>query len=393
MAIRTKVILIVLDGVGVGELPDAHEFGDQGTNTLGNMDRRSISMKLPNLQQLGLGNLLCLQNVGALASPVGCYGKACELSRGKDSTSGHWEIGGIITEKPFPTYPHGFPEDLIEKFKIVTGCEGVLGNKPASGTSIIQELGEAHIRTGYPIVYTSADSVFQIAAHEEVIPLARLYEICQRTREHVVVGSHAVARVIARPFVGTEGDFVRTANRRDFSLPPSSKTVLDFLMEKDIPTIGVGKIDDLFAGQGLSEKIHTKSNAEGIESIVRSAKELDRGLVMANLVDFDMLFGHRNDVEGFVEALEYFDSHLPCIIETLSDGDLLLITADHGNDPTTPSTDHSREYVPILCCSKSGKRGVDLGVRNSFADVGKTVADYFGLEVPIAGESFLKMIL
>jgi len=392
LAIRKRFILIVLDGVGVGELPDASAFRDEGSNTLGNIDRQSGSLKLPTLQQLGLGNILSLKNVRALALPLGCYGKASELSKGKDSTSGHWEIGGIITEKPFPTYPDGFPSDLIEKFKAVTGCKGVLGNKPASGTVILQELGEEHLCTGYPIVYTSADSVFQIAAHEEVIPLQKLYEICQKTRDYVVTGEHAVARVIARPFVGSKGSFARTPNRRDFSLAPHSKTVLDFLMEKGIPTIGVGKIDDLFAGQGLSEKVHTKSNAEGIEHIVEWARKLDFGLVMANLVDFDMLYGHRNDVEGFVRALEYFDSQLPRIMEILSDEDLLLLTADHGNDPTTPSTDHSREYVPILCYSKSGKHGVNLGVRKSFADVGKTVTDFFGLDVPLAGESFLRMI-
>lgn len=352
-------------------------------------------LNLPNLQALGLGNIAHIRNVRPMEMPIGCFGKLGERSRGKDSTTGHWELCGVITEKAFPTYPLGFPQDVIEKFLDATHCGGVLGNKPASGTVIIQELGDEHRRTGYPIVYTSGDSVFQIAAHEGVIPVTNLYEMCQRTRDEVCVGEHAVGRIIARPFVGEKaGSYVRTSNRRDFALEPPDPTLLDILMENDIPTIGVGKIDDLFSGRGLMTKIHTKSNAEGIEKIIGEARNLHAGLLMANLVDFDMLYGHRNDPRGFADALEYFDVRLGRILETLDDNDFLMITADHGNDPTTPSTDHSREYVPVLCYSKTGKAGVDLGTRKSFADVGKTAAEYFGIDDPkvLAGESFFEMI-
>jgi phosphopentomutase len=391
-----KVVFIVLDGVGVGELPDAKVYGDEGSNTLANMATAVGGLSLPNLERLGLANIVSIGRVKSTARPIGCYGKMVELSRGKDSTTGHWELAGVITESPFPTYPNGFPQDLIQRFLEVTGSKGVLGNKPASGTAIIQDLADEHRRTGYPIVYTSGDSVFQIAAHEDVIPLERLYEICQKTRDQVCVGEHEVGRVIARPFVGDKaGSYVRTPNRRDFALEPPSLTLLDLLMENDIPTIGIGKIDDLFAGRGLMTKIHTKSNAEGIERIIDESRNLRRGLLMSNLVDFDMLYGHRNDPKGFAGALEYFDSRLGVIIDEMAGDDLLLITADHGNDPTTPSTDHSREYVPILCFKKSGKEGVDLGARKSFADAGKSVAEYFNVDEAgvLAGESFLQMIL
>jgi phosphopentomutase len=391
-----KVVFIVLDGVGVGELPDARLYGDEGSNTVANMAAAVGGLSLPSLESLGLANIVLIKKGRSAARPIGCYGKMGELSRGKDSTTGHWELAGVITESPFPTYTNGFPQELIQRFLDVTGSEGVLGNRPASGTAIIQELGDEHRRTGYPIVYTSGDSVFQIAAHEDVIPLERLYEICQKTRDQVCVGEHEVGRVIARPFVGDKaGSYVRTPNRRDFALEPPSLTLLDLLMENDIPTIGIGKIDDLFAGRGLMTKIHTKSNAEGIERIIDESRNLRRGLLMSNLVDFDMLYGHRNDPKGFATALEHFDSQLGVIIDELADDDLLLVTADHGNDPTTPSTDHSREYVPILCFKKSGQRGVDLGVRKSFADAGKSVAEYFNVDESgvLAGESFLQMIL
>jgi phosphopentomutase len=391
-----KVVFIVLDGVGVGELPDARLYGDEGSNTLANMAAAVGGLTLPNLEGLGLANIVPINKERSAVRPLGCYGKMGELSRGKDSTTGHWELAGVITESPFPTYPNGFPQELIQRFLDVTGSKGFLGNKAASGTAIIQELGDEHRRTGYPIVYTSGDSVFQIAAHEDVIPLERLYEMCQKTRDQVCVGEHEVGRVIARPFVGDKaGSYVRTPNRRDFALEPPSLTLLDLLMENDIPTIGIGKIDDLFAGRGLMTKIHTKSNAEGIERIIDESRNLRRGLLMSNLVDFDMLYGHRNDPKGFVTALEHFDSQLGVIIDELADDDLLLVTADHGNDPTTPSTDHSREYVPILCFKKSGQRGVDLGVRKSFADAGKSVAEYFNVDESgvLAGESFLQMIL
>jgi phosphopentomutase len=316
-----------------------------------------------------------------------------EVSRGKDSTTGHWEIGGLILEKEFPTFPNGFPESLLKKFLVVTGSRGYLGNTTASGTVIIRELGAEHGRTGFPIVYTSADSVFQIAAHEEVIPLERLYEMCRRTRDEVCVGEYAVGRVIARPFTGPAGNFTRTTNRRDFSLDPPLPTVLDVLLAAGIETVSVGKVDDLFAGRGLSRKLHTKNNAEGIEHIIREASRMKSGLIFANLVDFDTLYGHRNDPQGFAAALEDFDKALPDILETIDTGDLLVLTADHGNDPVTPSTDHSREYVPLLCFSQPGHKGVNLGTRSTFADVGKTVADFFSVENSLAGSSFLGQVV
>jgi len=390
-----KVVFIVLDSVGIGELPDAEFYGDTGSNTLVNTATAVGGLRLPSLESLGLGNIASIKSVRPVDRPAGCYGKMSQLSQGKDSTIGHWELAGIITEKAFPTYPSGFPPELIQRFLDVTDEKGILGNKPASGTVIIQEFGDEHRRTGHPIVYTSGDSVFQIAAHEEVIPLAQLYEICRRTRDEVCVGEYAVGRVIARPFVGERsGSYVRTANRRDFALEPPSLTLLDLLMENDIPTVGIGKIDDLFAGRGLMTKIHAKSNEEGIERIIQESRNLHRGFLMANLVDFDMLYGHRNDPRGFASALEYFDSQLGNILDTLDADDLLVITADHGNDPTTPSTDHSREYVPIICSQKSGRNGVNLGTRKSFADAGKSVAEYFDVDEPsvLAGESFLPAI-
>jgi phosphopentomutase len=392
---RSKGLFIVLDSVGIGELPDANLYGDEGSNTIVNTAMAVGGLNLPNLQRLGLGKIAQIKNVPPPSMPQGSYGKMKELSRGKDSTTGHWELCGVITENAFPTYPDGFPHELIKKFLEVTRSAGVLGNKPASGTVIIQEFGDEHRRTGYPIVYTSGDSVFQIAAHEEVIPLPRLYALCQKTRAEVCVGEHAVGRVIARPFIGDRaGNYVRTSNRRDFALAPPRPTLLDLLMEANIPTVGVGKIDDLFVGRGLKKRIHTKSNAEGIEKIVEESRQLLSGFLMANLVDFDMLYGHRNDPTGFARALEYFDAQLPRIMETLGEEDILIITADHGNDPTTPSTDHSREYVPILCFSRSGKAGVDLGIRETFADAGKTVAEFFQIKNRdvIAGESFLTML-
>jgi phosphopentomutase len=393
---RGKVVFIVLDGVGVGELPDAELYGDTGSNTLTNTAEAVGGLALPSLEKLGLGNICSIGSVKPVERPAGCFGKMAELSRGKDSTAGHWELCGVITETAFPTYPTGFPKELITKFLDVTGNEGVLGNKPASGTVIIQEFGDEHRRTGFPIVYTSGDSVFQVAAHEDVVPLPKLYEMCKKTRDEVCVGEHAVGRVIARPFVGEKsGSYSRTANRRDFALEPPSSTLLDLLVENGVPTVGIGKIDDLFAGRGLTRKIHTTSNAEGTEKIIEESRGIRRGFVMANLVDFDMLYGHRNDPVGFARALEYFDGEVGKIINTLDVDDLLIITADHGNDPTTPCTDHSREYVPILCFRKSGKGGVDLGTRRSFADAGTSVAEYFGADEfgVLAGESFLQMIV
>ncbi len=385
----------MLDGVGIGALPDARLYGDEGANTLGNTARAVNGLRLPNLERFGLGCIADIPGVANVRSPGGCYGKMAESSAGKDSTTGHWELGGLITEKAFPLYPGGFPTVLLEKFKHLTGCSGYLGNKPASGTEIIKELGSEHVRTGFPIIYTSGDSVFQIAAHEEVIPLKRLYEICEVTRKHILVGEHEAGRVIARPFVGTDGSFVRTTNRRDFALEPAGVTVLDLLSDEGIETVGVGKIDDLFCGRGLHEKIHTKSNSEGIRVILEAAARMRSGFIMANLVDFDTMFGHRQDPEGMGRALEEFDSSLPALLGALADGDLLILTADHGNDPTDSSTDHSREFVPLLCTLIGGKRGVDLGARSTFADAAKTVADYFSLsrKEQLQGNSFLRSLV
>ena len=391
-SITGKIVLIVLDGVGIGELPDASLFGDEGSDTLVNTAIAVGGLKVPNLASLGLGNIASIKGVVPAPSPRGSFGRMAEVSKGKDSTTGHWEIAGLILDKEFPTFPKGFPESLLKRFLTVTGCNGYLGNTTASGTVIIKDLGNEHVKTGYPIVYTSADSVFQIAAHEEVIPLRKLYEICQRTRDEVCVGDFSVGRVIARPFVGSSGNFARTTNRRDFSLKPPSDTVLDILCKVGIETVSVGKVDDLFAGGGLSKKRHSTSNAEGMEYIIRESASMKSGLIFANLVDFDTLYGHRNDPRGFAAALEAFDKGLPKILETIGSGDLLILTADHGNDPVTPSTDHSREYVPLLCYSKSRSAGANLGTRTTFADLGKTVAEYFGVNNMLAGTSFLSQV-
>lgn len=386
--------MIVLDSVGIGELPDAGVYGDRGTNTVSNIARAVNGLRLPHLTGLGLGNIGGVEGLHRIGKAHGCFGKMTEASAGKDSTTGHWEIAGIVTRHPFPLYPHGFPDDLVAKFLNATGCRGYLGNKPASGTEIINELGDEHLRSGFPIVYTSGDSVFQIAAHTDVIPLERLYEICRTTRERVVIHPHRVGRVIARPFIGTSGKYVRTPDRRDYAIEPPAKTILDLLSGMTVETVGIGKIDDLFCGRGLKKKIHTRSNADGIEEIVRTGRSMQSGFIMANLVDFDMLYGHRQDVKGFAKALEDFDSAVPQIQQCISDDDVLIITADHGNDPTDQSTDHTREYVPVLSYSVSGKRNVDLGIRDSFADAGKTIADFFGCAEAetLAGKSFLSEI-
>jgi phosphopentomutase len=389
-----KIIFIILDGVGVGELPDAHLYNDQGSHTLGNIAENVESLDLPNLQKFGLGNIVPIKFVPPATEPLASYGKMAEVSKGKDSTTGHWELMGLITHKEFPTYPYGFPKPLLDKFQQVTGCMGFLGNCPSSGTVIVQELGGEHQKTGYPIVYTSADSVFQIAAHEETIPLHLLYEMCEKTRNEVCVGEYAVGRIIARPFNGKLGSYYRTTNRRDFSLEPHGKILLEILKEKNIPTIGIGKVDDLYAGRGLEKKLHTKSNQEGINLILEESSKNANGFIIANLVDFDQLYGHRNDTDGFVKCLEEFDSALPKITETLNDGDWLILAADHGNDPVMPSTDHSREYVPALFYSPN-KKGVSLGTRSSLADLAKTVGDLFGIKESTSqldGESFYKLI-
>jgi phosphopentomutase len=388
--IRRKVILIILDACGIGELPDAHLYQDEGSDTIVNTARAVGELKLPNLEKLGLGNIDHILGVNPNPDALSSYGKMAELSAGKDSTSGHWEIMGLVLEKPFPVYPHGFPPEIVGPFEKAIGSK-ILGNKPASGTEIIKELGEKHMRTHHPIVYTSADSVFQIAAHEEIIPVNKLYEMCMKARK-ILTGEHGVARVIARPFVGEPGSFKRTERRKDFSLPPPEETVLDMLKKNGIPVIGIGKIEDLFAGHGLTESIHTKNNSDGMDKLVEAIKKFERGLLFINLVDFDMLWGHRNDPQGFASGLEDFDLRLPEVLNLLRSDDLLVITADHGCDPTTPSTDHSREYVPLLVYGKSIKKGVNLGTRKSFSDVGKTIAEIFEVSGTRNGESFLNKL-
>ena len=335
-------ICVILEGVGVGEINDAALYNDQGSDTLRNLAQAVGGLSVPHLERLGLGAIAPIPGVRRTPDIVGCYGKLAERSEGKDSTTGHWELAGFINRKPFPLYPGGFPDEVISTFLEVTGYTSILGNIAASGTALINELGDEHCRTSVPIVYTSADSVFQIAAHEAVIPLDRLYAVCRMTREKVCIGRHRVGRVIARPFTGSRGIYTRTVNRRDFSVEPDGPTVLDLLKAASIPAVGIGKIDNLFCGRGLSEAIHTHTNAEGIEAVINARRRARGGFIFANLVEFDMLYGHRNDPRGFADALEYFDTQLPRIIETLDDEDLLLLTADHGNDPVTPSTDHTR---------------------------------------------------
>lgn len=394
VAENRRVILIVLDSVGAGEAPDAEAYGDVGSNTLGNIAAAMGGLHLPNLQQLGLGNILPLAGVPAVAEPAGAFGRMQEISCGKDTTAGHWELAGTPLLNPLPTYPHGFPAELLAEFERQIG-RGTLGNIPASGTVIIEQLGEEHLRTGKPIVYTSADSVFQIAAHEEIIPLPQLYEMCQIARR-LLVGKHGVGRVIARPFVGQPGSFKRTANRRDFSLPPPAGNLLETVQASGLPVVAIGKIHDIFADRHIDFSYPTKDNADGMQTILTTMAKHQTGLIWANLVDFDMQFGHRNDVAGYAAALEAFDAWLPQLLAQLQPADLLLITADHGNDPTTSSTDHSREYVPVLASGAMVAGGRDLGIRPSFADLGATAADYLGagkLPALPAGNSFLPYII
>ena len=384
-----RVLLLVLDSLGIGELPDANEYGDEGSNTLAHISY-AVDLGLPNLEQMGLGLLGDFRGIRRASKPSASYGVMSERSKGKDTTTGHWEMMGIILEEPFPTYPKGFPEDIIEQFKRTIDRD-ILGNIPVSGTEIIKVLGEEHLRTGKPIIYTSADSVFQIAAHEEVIPFEELCEICRAARK-ILVSPHNVSRVIARPFVGKPGSFMRTANRRDFSVDPPKSTLLDKMKEAGFEVVGIGKIEDLFAGRGITRAIHTKDNIDGVDQMIREMTKAGEGLIFTNLVDFDTLYGHRNDPAGYAKALAEFDKRLPEIITDMRDEDLLIITADHGNDPTTPSTDHSREYVPLLVYAKGIKAGVDLGVRKTFADIGQTIAEIFKMERLESGESFWSSI-
>ena len=384
-----KIFVIVLDSVGIGDAPDADKFGDIGSNTLGNIAKVCGGLKLPTLESLGLGCISSIKGIADVQFPLASFGKMMEVSSGKDTTSGHWELAGCPLNISFPVYPNGFPEDLIQRFTEYIGLP-VLGAKVASGTEIIEELGEAHMKTGYPIVYTSADSVFQIAAHEAVISLARLYEICQITREKVCIGKDAVGRIIARPFIGEPGNFVRTPNRHDYSLLPPEKTILDELKGKGYDVIGIGKIGDIFAHQGLTASNPTKSNKHGMEILHQLAEDDKiKGLVMANLVEFDSQYGHRNDPRGYADALEAFDKELKSFLPLLKEDDLLMITADHGCDPTTVSTDHSREYVPILVYRKK-VAGENLGIRSTFADVAATIAENFKINKQY-GKSLLQI--
>lgn len=381
-----RIILIVLDSVGVGELPDANLYGDVGTNTLGNIARSQGGLFLPTMENLGLGCIIPLAGVKQVALPGADFGKLAEISNAKDTTSGHWEIAGCPVFTPFPTYPGGFPEEVTKKFTAVTGYT-MLGNKPASGTVIIEELGEEHLRTGQPIVYTSADSVLQIAAHEDVISQDKLYALCQLVRDKVCIGRHAVGRVIARPFVGTQGNFTRTAGRHDYSLPPIGTTMLDVLQQNGYSVTGVGKIGDIFAQRGLTMSIPTTSNDDGMEKIAGLLQEDTNGLIMANLVEFDSLYGHRRNPHGYAAALQRFDRELAVLLDHLRTSDMLILTADHGCDPTGRGTDHTREYVPLLVYTHNP--GKDLGIRKTFADISATVLDNFSLPVLKYGQSFL----
>ena len=383
----TRIILIVLDSVGVGALPDAAEYGDSGSNTIGNLSRAVGGLHLPHLGKLGLGNLTDV--VGVLPEPcsLGAYGKMAEASAGKDTTTGHWEIAGLYSPLPFPTYPHGFPPAIMDEFERRIGRK-TLGNYPASGTVIIQELGEEHLRTGYPIVYTSADSVFQIAAHEAVISLQELYRMSELALKMLEPG-RLIARVIARPFIGEPGAFVRTENRRDFSCPPPEPTLLDRLVAAGREVSAVGKIEDIFAGRGITRSCHTANNMAGVDQTIAYMRAGHPGLIFTNLVDFDMLYGHRNDPQGYAAALEAFDRRLPEIMAVMRPEDVLIVTADHGCDPTTPSTDHSREYVPLLVYGLSVRAGVNLGIRRTFADIAASVSEWLGLPAAPFGASFV----
>jgi phosphopentomutase len=385
-----RVVWIVLDSVGIGALPDAADYGDVGRTTLGHI-AESRPLKIPNLVRLGLANIASLAHLEPTASPLGAFGKGATHSPGKDTTTGHWEMAGVWLDRAFPVYPHGFPREIIDEFERQIG-RATIGNKPASGTEIIKELGEEHVRTGKPIVYTSGDSVFQIATHEDVIPIAELYRMCEIARK-LLDGPHRVGRVIARPFTGAVGNFVRTPRRHDYAVDPPKPMLLDMLQERSIPVFGIGKIHDIYNGRGVQDYVTTKNNIDGMEKLTAAVRERKNGLVFCNLVDFDMLYGHRKDVEGFAKSLEEFDHLLGEFLPLLGPSDLLMITADHGCDPDLrwETTDHSREYVPILAYSPANGTGVNLGVRDTLADMGQTIAENFAGKIP-HGESFLSKI-
>jgi phosphopentomutase len=381
-----RAIVIVLDSVGIGELPDAHLYGDEGSNTLGNIARQ-VALNIPTLASLGLSRVVTLPGVKVAASPLAAFGRMAERSAGKDSVTGHWELMGVVIDRPFPTFPQGFPRELIDELERRIGRR-TIGNVVASGTAVIDDLGPEHMRTGAPIVYTSADSVFQIAAHEDVVPVPQLYEFCQVAYELAVEGM-GLGRVIARPFVGQPGQFSRTANRHDYAMPPLGETLLDKLVASNVSVTAVGKIADLFAGRGITTSYPTKSDDDGMSRIVEVMHVQDDGLIFANLVDCDTVYGHRNDVRGYGANIERFDERLATLLPLLRHDDVLVITADHGNDPSTPSTDHSREHVPLLITGQRIKKGVDLGTRQTFADLAQTLAGLFGVPALAHGTSFL----
>lgn len=388
-----RTIIMVLDGFGVGEASDCKKYGDEGSNTLAGI-YNNATLNIPNMQNLGLYNIDGVEVGKKVEKTIGAYGKMQEQADGKNSPVGHWEISGYIKHPGFATYPNAFPQKLIDEFIAKTGVKGILCNEVGSGTEILKRFGEEHIKTGYPIIYTSADSVFQIAAHEDVIPVEKLYEICKIARKILDKPEYNIGTVIARPFVGDNAEnFTRTYNRRDFESTTFGKTMLDIVKENNKEVIAVGKIEDLFAGRGITKAIHTSGNADGIEQTINCIKENTEGLIFTNLVDTDMLYGHRNNIQGYAEALEYFDSKLPEIMGNLKDTDMLIITADHGNDPSTPSTDHSREYTPILIYGKQIKENVNLGTRKTFADISATVLEILGLQKLENGESFKKDIV
>nr|WP_312213021.1 phosphopentomutase [Clostridioides sp.] len=387
----SRVIWIIIDSVGIGELPDADKFGDVGANTIGNIVKSQGDIDMPNMVDMGIGNIDGVDFLEKVDKPAAVFCKCAEISQGKDTTTGHWEMAGIVVDKPFKTFPNGFPKDIIDEFEKQTG-RNVVGNKPESGTVILDELGEHQIKTGDVIVYTSADSVFQIAAHEEVIPLEELYNMCKIARK-IMSGDNAVARIIARPYIGNKkGDFERTSNRRDYSVDPFKTTVLDNIKGSGLDVIAVGKIEDIFNGKGITEAVHTKDNMDGVDKTLKYIKSNNRGLIYTNLVDFDSKYGHRRDPKGYKKAIEEFDARLPEIIEAMKEDDILIINSDHGNDPTYKGTDHTREYIPVLIYGDRIKKGVNLGVRSSFCDIGSTIADILGVEKTNCGESFKKYL-
>lgn len=387
-----RAIIIVLDGVGIGHLPDANNYGDVGANTIVNVADKVGGLSLPNMKELGLGNIANIKGVEPVLSPQAAYGKMAEKSKGKDSTTGHWEIAGLDVKIDFPTFPNGFSDEIIDKFVSLTNVPGVLLNKPYSGTDAIEEFGQEHLESKKPIVYTSADSVFQIACHEEVYPIEQLYKMCELARFQIFAESPSIGRVIARPFLGNAKDgFYRTENRKDYSISPPEKTLLDLFKDNNLESVGIGKIEDLFDFQGLTQSFHSKLNSEGIDATIKYLQTIDKGLIFTNLVEFDSKWGHRNNYHDFAKGLEYFDQRLPEILNALTDDDILILTADHGCDPTFPGTDHTREYIPLIAYGKKIKP-TNLAIRDSFADIAQTIADLFKLDNNLSGTSFLNLI-